>query len=225
MLLRRRLAHRVISEWPKPADLRREIIYSLSTLAIFSAVGVLIVGMLFCGTAVVYGDPAQYGWAWMVLSLPLIIFMHDSYFYWTHRLLHMKWAYKRFHLLHHRSSQPSPWTAYSFHPVEAIIHAIYVPLILCLFPVNVGVLMIFSLHQVFRNMHFHLSIETMPKGFARHWLWGRFTTSTHHHLHHESPATGNYGLWFTWWDRFCSTEQTNYLQRFDSVTQTKNTAT
>jgi sterol desaturase/sphingolipid hydroxylase (fatty acid hydroxylase superfamily) len=38
-------------------------------------------------------------------------------------------------------------------------------------------------------------METMLRGFARRWLGGRFTTMTHHNLHHES-AQGNYGLWF-----------------------------
>ena len=67
-----------------------------------------------------------------------------------------------------------------------------------------------------RNAHGHLSIETMPSGFARHWLGGRFTT-THHHLHHET-AQGNYELWFTWWDRWMGTERGDYHARFEKVT-------
>ena len=36
-------------------------------------------------------------------------------------------------------------------------------------------------------------------------------------MHHEN-GRGNYGLWFTWWDRCCGTEQAHYLARFDAVT-------
>ncbi|MBC7619778.1 MAG: hypothetical protein H7293_12485 [Candidatus Saccharibacteria bacterium] len=36
-------------------------------------------------------------------------------------------------------------------------------------------------------------------------------------MHHET-ARGNYGLWFTWWDRLCGTENVAYVQRFDAVT-------
>ncbi|MFM2120982.1 MAG: hypothetical protein RL722_2450, partial [Pseudomonadota bacterium] len=59
--------------------------------------------------------------------------------------------------------------------------------------------------------------EIMPAGFVSHWFWGRFTTTTHHHLHHET-ARGNYGLWFTWWDRLCGTERADYRARFARVT-------
>jgi lathosterol oxidase len=76
---------------------------------------------------------------------------------------------------------------------------------------------LFSLHQIVRNAHGHAAVETLPRGFARHWFWGRFTTTTHHHLHHER-ARGNDGLWFTWWDRLCGTELPEYLNRYDQAT-------
>ena len=67
------------------------------------------------------------------------------------------------------------------------------------------------------HRHWHLSIETMPSGFARHWLCSRFTTTTHHHPHRET-AQGNYGLWFTWWGRWIGTERRNNHTRFVMVT-------
>jgi Delta7-sterol 5-desaturase len=72
------------------------------------------------------------------------------------------------------------------------------------------------MHQILRNAHDHAAVETMPRGFARHWLWGKFTAATHHHLDHET-AQGDYGLWFTWWDRIRSTERAGYLSRFDAA--------
>lgn len=222
-LLKTRLQNRIIAGWPNESDFKREIIYSISTLFIFSGIGILIVAMLFSGQAVIYHKIERYSIAWFLLSLPFLIILHDAYFYWTHRLLHLPGIYSRFHHTHHRSRQPSPWTAYSFHPVEALVHAGFVPLMLFFIPIHVAILAIFSLHQVIRNLHFHLSIETMPCGFAKHWFWGRFTTSTHHHIHHEY-SRDNYGLWFTWWDRICKTEHPEYLARFEKVTvnSTKN---
>jgi Delta7-sterol 5-desaturase len=146
-----------------------------------------------------------------------MILWHDFYFYWTHRLLHRPWWLRHVHAVHHRSRNPSPWAAYAFHPLEAVINGLVTPLALCVAPLHGGVVLLFAIHQIVRNAHGHAAIETMPRGFARHWLWGRFTTTTHHHLHHET-AQGNYGLWFTWWDRWCGTERPEYLARFDRAT-------
>ena len=39
------------------------------------------------------------------------------------------------------------------------------------------------------------------------------TTTTHHDLHHSSGRY-NYGLYFTWWDRWMGTEHPEYVRRF-----------
>ena len=216
--LHKRLAHRVIAGWPTSADMRREMVYSFSTLLIFSAQGLVVFASVLRGDMVIYFKPSQYGYWWLALSLPAMLLWHDFYFYWTHRLLHSRWLFRRVHGVHHRSRNPSPWAAYAFHPVEAFINSLVTPLALMVVPLHGLVLLVFTFHQIVRNAHGHLSIETMPRGFARHWLGGRFTTTTHHHLHHET-AQGNYGLWFTWWDRWMGTERGDYHARFEKVTQ------
>lgn len=217
VLLRQRLAHRLIDRWPNPSDVRREIAYSATSMLIFAAVGLITVKMIVQGHWVVYRQAAQYGMTWLFLSLPVMLIWHDFYFYWTHRLMHTRWMFRHVHAIHHRSRNPSPWAAYAFHPLEALINALMLPLALCMVPLPGIVLFIVGMHQIIRNAHGHLAVETMPKGFTRHWLFARFTTTTHHHMHHETPH-GNYGLWFTWWDRWCGTEHLNYLPRFDRVT-------
>ncbi len=217
VLLRRRLAHRVIAGWPTAHDLRREFFYSLCTLAVFAALGMAVVGGVLSGHVDIYRDPAKHGWAWLLLSLPLMIVWHDFYFYWTHRALHTPWLLRHVHGVHHRSRNPSPWAAYAFHPAEALVNGLVTPLALLVVPLHWSVLLLFALHQMVRNAHGHAAVETMPNGFARNAFFGRFTTTTHHHLHHET-ARGNYGLWFTWWDRWCGTERADYLQRFEQAT-------
>jgi lathosterol oxidase len=125
--------------------------------------------------------------------------------------------FRHVHGVHHRSREPSPWAAYAMHPVEAMVNGGLPLAAFAVAAVQEYVLALFVLHQVVRNVHGHAAIESLPRGFVRHWLWGRFTTTTHHHLHHET-AKGNYGLWFTWWDRLFGTERTDYLQRFDAAT-------
>ena len=220
VLLRQRLAHRVIAGWPSARDLRRELAYSASTVLIFAALGAAVFALFIQGHVVIYRRPDQYGWLWLAASFPLLLLWHDSYFYWTHRLLHSAALFARVHGVHHRSRNPSPWAAYAFHPLEAVVNGLVMPLALLAVPLHWSVMLAFALHQIVRNAHGHLAIETLPHGFARHLFFGRFTTTTHHHLHHET-ARGNYGLWFTWWDRWCGTERADYLARFDAATPPK----
>lgn len=223
VLLRQRLAHRVIAGWPSARDLRREMAYSASTLLIFGALGVATWGLQIQGHVEIYRQPGRYGWAWLLASLPLMIVWHDFYFYVTHRLLHHPALFARVHGVHHRSRNPSPWAAYSFHPLEALINGLVMPLALLAVPLHWSVVVAFGLHQIIRNAHGHAAVETMPRGFVRHWLGRQFTTTTHHHLHHET-GRGNYGLWFTWWDRWCGTERADYVQRFDQTTHKQGDA-
>jgi Delta7-sterol 5-desaturase len=215
-VLRRRLAHRLIAQWPSSADVRREIRYSLSTVLVFASVGVVVTAAVLTGHIAVYFQARQYGWTWLIVSLPLLVLWHDFYFYLSHRLLHTRWWFRHVHGVHHRSRHPSPWAAYAFHPVEALINAMVLPLAMVVVPLHVSVLLAFMLHQIVRNTHGHAAVETMPAGFTKHRFWRHFTTTTHHHLHHET-ATGNYGLWFTWWDRWLGTENPRYLQRFTAT--------
>ena len=217
VLLRRRLAHRVIAGWPSAADLRRELSYSASSLLVFAALAAGVFALVIEGRVEVYRDPGRHGWLWLLASLPLLLLWHDSYFYWTHRLLHRPSALRHIHGVHHRSRTPSPLAAYAFHPLEALVNGLVTPLALLAVPLHWSVVLLFSLHQILRNAHGHAAVETMPRGFARHWLGRHFTTTTHHHLHHET-ARGNYGLWFTWWDRWAGTERADYRARFDAVT-------
>ena len=117
--LRQRLAHRLIAGWPSSADVRREMVYSFSTLLIFSAQSLVVFAAILRGDMLVYLRPGQYGYVWLALSFPAMVLWHDVYFYWTHRLLHQRWLFRRVHGVHHRSRNPSPWAAYAFHPVEA----------------------------------------------------------------------------------------------------------
>ena len=74
--------------------------------------------------------------------------------------------------------------------------------------------------MITRNVIGHLGIEVFPKGFAGNkWLdW--HTTTTHHDLHHKY-ADNNYGLYFTWWDRWLGTEHEQYQEKFNEVTTRK----
>lgn len=216
VLLRKRLYRRRILEAAiTVGQIRREVTYSLSTVTIFAAIGLLLWLLIESGKVEVYADLERRGLAWWCASLVLIILAHDTWFYWTHRALHHRLLFRTIHARHHTSRHPTPWAAYAFHPVEALVQASFVPLFVAAVPVHMGVLAVFLLHMIVRNAVGHCAHELFPWHWTpRGWLcW--ITPVSHHHFHHARNV-GNYGLYFTWWDRLCRTEDVAYLQWGDA---------
>jgi lathosterol oxidase len=211
-------ARRIQGRRPSLARIRSEVWWSLSTVVVFSLVGLLNTAAIKAGWTRVYFAIGERGVTGFVTSLVLMVVLHDAYFYWTHRLLHHPAFFQRFHRVHHLSTTPTPWAAYSFHPVEALVQAGIFPLLVFLVPAHPVALFLFLLYMIVRNVLGHLGVETFPRGFAGR-SWTRLhTTTTHHDLHHRD-FRGNYGLYFGWWDMLLGTEHPDYRREFDVVTQ------
>jgi sterol desaturase/sphingolipid hydroxylase (fatty acid hydroxylase superfamily) len=208
---------RIQTRKPPAARLWSEFLWSMSTVVVFAAVGLLTTGAIRAGWSPVYTDIAQHGWLWLVVSLALMALVHDAYFYWTHRLLHHPALFARVHRVHHLSVTPSPWAAYSFHPLEALVQAGIFPLIVFLIPAHPFALFLFLLYMILRNVIGHLGVEIFPVDFANHALTRWHTTTTHHDLHHRWRR-GNFGLYFSWWDALMRTELPEYRPAFAEVT-------
>lgn len=214
-LFARRLQRRRILPAPrKPGQVRREITYSLATVAIFATNGLMVWSLAAQGVLKVDAQIATRGWGWWVASVALVIVAHDAYFYWTHRWLHQRGWFRAVHGVHHASQHPTPWAAYAFHPVEALIQAAFLPLWLLVVPMHGSAIGVFLLHMIVRNAVGHCGHELMPWRWVRHGALRWLTTVSHHHYHHARNR-GNFGLYFTWWDRWCGTEDADHLRDGD----------
>ena len=214
---RRRL---VQGDYVRAAKMLHDVRWSISTVVIFSLFGT---GVWYAGHAGIlrrYEHVGDRGWGWFFLSVALLVVLQDTYFYWTHRAMHSRWLYRTVHRVHHVSTNPSPWTAYAFAPLEAIVHAVFVPLVWLFLPLHEAAVFVFLLFMVVRNVLGHLSIELYPPGFTRSRSWGWHTTTTHHAMHHKH-FTANYGLYFTFWDRVMGTTHADYDAAFDRITTIK----
>jgi len=205
ILYKRIAASKLQPALPKRSDYLREISYSLLTMAFFA----LIPLFLLFNTEVrpytsLYRNIEEMGWIYYFLAFPVMTLMHDTYFYWTHRLMHHPKLYRVMHSVHHTSTNPSPWAAYAFHPTEAVIEiGIFVIFIFTL-PVHRSHIFLFFLFSIIYNVYGHLGWELYSKKFQESRIGRWINTSRQHNLHHKH-FVGNYGLYFLFWDRWMGT--------------------
>lgn len=207
---------RVARHEPRPRQVRREIVCSLRSIGIFGLVAAAVVYAAYSGWTRLYiGN--EHGWGWFVMSIPLMIAVHDTYFYWTHRLMHHPRLYRRLHYVHHRSTSPTPWAAYAFSPGEALIQAGIGPLIVFTIPVHPAAFGLFMGWQIAFNVFGHCGYEIFPARFLHSRAGLLLNSVTHHALHHEK-FRANYGLYFNMWDRLMRTNHPDYERRFELTT-------
>jgi sterol desaturase/sphingolipid hydroxylase (fatty acid hydroxylase superfamily) len=97
-----------------------EILHSGYSALIFGLIGVGLYFMRTAGYTEIYTDWNAYGAWYIPISFLLLLVLHDTYFYWVHRLMHHPRLFNRLHRVHHQSFNPTPWASLSFHPLEAI---------------------------------------------------------------------------------------------------------
>jgi sterol desaturase/sphingolipid hydroxylase (fatty acid hydroxylase superfamily) len=218
IILRKVLSNRKIQQkFPKWKDYRRDFIFSMITVAIFATIALVVFDILFEYTNM-YKDISDRSTAYYIFSYVGMFFIHDTYFYWVHRLMHHPRLYRSVHLVHHKSTNPSPWTAYAFHPLEAVLEAGIIPVIAFTLPVHREALGWFFLFQVIYNVYGHLGYELYPKNFHKTWIGRYVNTSVAHNVHHKY-FTGNYGLYTLIWDRLMGTINRNYDRVYEETTE------
>ena len=130
------IRRKIIERFPAASDVRREILYSMLSMLIFGIVGAATFTAARAGWTQVYWDLDAHGGLWFLGTIASAILLHDTYFYWTHRLMHHRRLFRWFHRVHHESTNPSPWASYSFAPLEALVQALIFPLVAVLIPIQ-----------------------------------------------------------------------------------------
>ncbi len=216
--LRHKITYKKIQpKFPKKKDYQREISYSIITMFIFAAAPSLLLLTPVKNYTQFYSDTKQHSTIYFWLAFPLMFLIHDTYFYWTHRLMHHRKLFRYFHLVHHKSVNPSPWAAFAFHPLEAIVEAGIFAVLLFVIPLTSIHFIFFFAFMMLYNVYGHLGWELYPEGFSKHWLGKWMNTSVNHNQHHQY-FTGNYGLYFLFWDRMLLTIRKDYDDKFNEVT-------
>jgi len=191
----------------RSSQIRAEIGWSLVSAAIYGLpAGVLAWGWQHHGWTRIYSRAADYPVWCLPASILLYLLLHDTWFYWTHRMMHRPRLYKVMHAVHHASRKPTAWTAMSFHPWESVVGAVLIPVLVLLIPIHFAALLVVLLIMTVMGVTNHMGWELFPKwvveGPAGRWL----ITASHHQRHHEKYQC-NFGLYFRFWDRLCDTDR------------------
>lgn len=117
---------------------------------------------------------------WFVVILVLTPLWREVHFYWVHRLIHVPFLYRTVHSLHHRNTNPGPWSGLSMHPIEHLLYysAVAIHWVVPSHPIH-------AMYNLF-----HLTMAPVPghTGFEKVELGeGRAidTGCLNHYLHHK----------------------------------------
>lgn len=200
------LARKIQKDFPEKEVVWKEIYYSIMTLLFWTVGGILMVIAVKNDYTKIYLEVEQYGWGYLVICVIGMVFIHDAYFYWAHRLMHQPKIYKYTHTTHHKFTNPTPWSTFTFGPMEAILQFGIIPLFVFVIPLHWSAVAIFILNMIAINVLGHLGFELFSKRFISSWLGRWSNTSTHHNIHHVRVKY-NFGLYFIFWDRWMKTEE------------------
>lgn len=188
-------------------QMKKEILLGIKAIAIISIfISIWIRFVMPYTPFFKYYETHEFTWELAILGFFAYFIIADIWFYWTHRMLHQRWFFKRVHCVHHQFSNPTPFAQIAVHWLEAIIHGPCVYLVPSLFfPVHPGLL---------------ASVGYMTGIYAIAAHDGKILDLNKHFLHHSHRSNTlkkhevmgvNYGIFWGFWDYIAGT-------RFNSKT-------
>lgn len=197
---------RLAQQRPRSKTVWREMRTSMATAVVYALpAAVMIFAWDRGGTRIMTEVTSAWQVLWLPLSVFVYFFLHDTYFYWTHRAMHHPWLYARTHRTHHASKQPTSWAAFCFHPWEALISAWFVPALSFVIPIHISALLVVLTVATFSSVANHAGWEVFPKRFLDSFIGRQLITARHHNLHH-TRFQRNFGLYFRCWDKWMGTD-------------------
>ena len=200
------MKYKIDERRPQKKFLVREVLYTAISLSLFYFIGYLMDSMLVGKYTLLYYEVQSFPAWYLGLSVLILFLMHDTYFYWTHRLFHGRFLFQHVHSWHHTFHHPNPFTAFAFHPFEAIVQIGFVPLVSVLLPLHQTVLLGFTLFIFLLTTYGHLGFELRAN---KKGLYKIFNTSIHHYLHHVKVHC-NFGIYLNFWDWISGTNDVQY---------------
>lgn len=205
---------KINKEFPEYQMIKQEIYWGLLNNINFFILGVALYFLYQNDMLKIYTDINEYGWAYAIGIIPVLLVLHDAYFFWSHYLMHRPWFRKySHHHVHHMFHNVTPWAAFSVHPVEGFIEILVRPLILMLIPLHPYTIGVFAIITFTLNIIGHSGYEFFPKNYATSEFTKIKSCATFHYQHHKN-GNYNFGLFLNVWDRLMGTLHPDYEKAF-----------
>lgn len=159
-----------------PNQIRFEIRHSFYSVLVFAAYGMLIY-YAFQKGLVAFVHKGVWG---VLFDLLLLAVWNEIHFYTCHRLMHSKYLIK-FHGIHHRSIVVTPFSTYSFHPLESVLNGSVLILFMFMYDISILSFLLFPIYHLFFNTMGHTNLRLKENN----GLFRRTFISGHHMLHHK----------------------------------------
>ena len=178
--------------WPRSRARNRTFGNQTRENVFWTLVSAVPIGTAWEATTLWLFSSGRIGWldwaahpAWFVALFPATVLLRELHFFAVHRLLHVRALYRRVHSLHHRNTNPGPWSGMSMHPLEHLVYFSSIALH--------WVVLSHPVHAVFNMVHLNLAPIPGHVGFE-HVELGRYRYPTNGHAHylHHSLFEVNY---------------------------------
>ena len=182
----------------RPGQVREELGLSALSIVIFAAQTAAVAWMLRHGWLTIDWQRSPWHLLW---ELPLLYVWNDIHFFVIHRVLHWKPLYRTVHIWHHRSVITTPFSAYSFHPVESFLLGSVMPLALAMHAFSPWALLGLTVMSLLLNVGGHLPHEQIREGSA---LLRMIRPHSEYHNRHHREFHTHYAFSLVWLDRWFS---------------------
>lgn len=181
----------------RPNQIATEIKRSMVSILMFGLLSFLMYEGIQTGF---YKIKFEFNWLVFLIEFIALFLWNEVYFYTIHRIFHFKIFYK-YHVDHHYSHVPSPFSAYSFHWSEGLLLGAVMPVIMCFHDFQVLSLASLPLMSIIMNVLGHSNVDFFPEKHMNNLL----SFSKRHSLHHKIPHS-NFGFFLPYFDRFFKTD-------------------
>lgn len=176
-------------------QVRGELRLSALSILIFALQTVAMVWLIRRGALAVDWHRSPWHLLW---EMPVLYLWNEVHFFVIHRALHTQTLYRLVHIWHHRSVLTTPFSAYSFHPLESFLLGSVMPLALALHAFSPWALLGLTVMSLILNVNGHLPHDEIhPRSKVFKHLLGH---SRYHNRHHREFHT-HYAFSLTCLDR------------------------
>jgi sterol desaturase/sphingolipid hydroxylase (fatty acid hydroxylase superfamily) len=181
------LQYKYSRQWPEKRDRRFIFANGMlegvflscgSAVTIWTAYAFVMLWLYHLGLLAGHGPETSA--VWSAFAFLLFPFWANVHFYFTHRWLHGA-ALRKFHRVHHKTKDISPWSGLSMHPVEHLIYFSAVPIFVLVVPIHPALMMYFLVASALGPTTLHHGFAAIKVGKDRLVM----TDHHHHYLHHQ----------------------------------------